>query len=127
MRTVCTYGGLNLNDGVTWFLRPGFSPGERLKTWAEYRSYTGAPRQYNVSEASLIEMRVPLRVQAASLAGLRTAVAALNTLVDGGERTLVYDGVSYSCAHSRRVELVIDDVAATCFSAAIEFTPMRYP
>lgn len=126
-RTVCTYGGLNLNDGVTWFLMPGFDPGKRIKTYTEHRSYSGAIRQYNVSEANLIHMRVPLRIEAADLAGLRAARDALNDLIDAGEQELVHDDIIYYCAHSDRVSFIYDNAATVCFAAFIDFTPVRYP
>lgn len=126
-RTVCTYGGLDLNDGVTWFLMPGFDPGERIKTYFERRAYSGAVRQYNVTEANLIHMFVPLRIEAADTAGLYAARDALNAKIDAGEQTLVHGAVSYNCAHSSRVRIIHDEVTDTCHAAFVDFTPVRYP
>lgn len=126
-RTVLTYGSLNLNDGTTWALRPGFDPGAPVKSWDERRSYVGRLAQRNVTEAQLIEMFIPLILRSSTLAGLRTEVADLNDLIDAGEQTLVFDTVVYSCAHSQRVSVLYSAPVLSTLTALIEFTPVRYP
>ncbi|MDI9600146.1 MAG: hypothetical protein QM323_11765, partial [Acidobacteriota bacterium] len=66
-RTTLTYGGMNLNDGTTWRLLPGFDPGADELSYDEHRAYKGTVAQYNVSEAHLVEMFVPLLVAGTSL------------------------------------------------------------
>jgi hypothetical protein len=131
MATTITYGTLNLNDGTTWTLMEGFDPGERQKTYDEVRTYDGEVGQLNVSEAYLIRMFVPLEVAGASIAAVRTAIAALNTLIDAGAQDLVYnDGsgaVTYSCAHSQRVWVPHDLRWLVGFRVPITFQPVRYP
>lgn len=131
MATTITYGGLNLNDGTTWTLMEGFDPGERAKTWTEVASYDGSVAQYNVSEAHLIRMQVPLEVAGVSIAAVRTAIAALNTLIDAGDQDLVYnDGsgaVTYSCVHSPRVWVPHDLRWLVGFRVPVTFTPWRTP
>jgi len=99
-----TYGGLSLNDGSDILLMEGFDPGVPVKTWSEFRSYTGAVAQFNVSEAQLIEMHVPLRIMGTSAADVQSHVAAINALIAAGDQDLVYDdgggAVTYSCVHS---------------------------
>ena len=122
---------LNLNDGATWTLREGFDPGERLKTWDERRSYSGAVAQYNVTEANLIPMYVPLEVTAASVAALRAAVDALNTIIDAGAADLVYNegpgAVTYHCVESNRVSYPRTNRSQLDFRAHIDFRPWRTP
>ena len=131
MATTITYGGLDLNDGTTWTLLEGFDPGERQKTWDEVRTYDGNVGQLNVSEAHLIQMYVPLEVAGASIAAVRTAIAALNTLIDAGAQTLAYnDGsgaVNYSCLHSPRVWVPHDLRWLVGFRVPVTFTPWRSP
>ena len=131
-RQTVTYGAKNLNDGVTWFLMPGADFGERLKTWDERRSYAGNVAQYNVTEANLIHMSLPFRIEAADVAGLHTEIDALNVLIDAGAQDLVHDDgsgeVTYSCAHSSRVPYPKRDVLTqTCHVAFVDFLPVRYP
>ena len=126
-RTVCTYGTLNLNDGVTWFLLRGFDPGVELLTYDEHSGYDQTVKQINATEAHLIPMTVPLRVEAADTAGLYAARDALNTLIDAGEQTLVHGVTSYACAHSPRIRIVHDELVDTCHAAFIDWSPLRYP
>lgn len=99
-----TYGGLDLNDGSDYLLMEGFDPGQPSVTWSEFRSYTGAVAQKNVSEAQLIEVHVPLRIMGTSVADVQANVAAINALIAAGEQDLVYDdgggAVTYSCVRS---------------------------
>jgi len=129
MSVTLTYGGLDLNDGTTYTLLEGLDPGEYVKTYSEYRSYTGAVAQYNVTEANLVEMRVPLLVRAASLAALRAAIGAINAKIDAGAQDLVFnDGsgeITYVCLQSPRVEFEETSVALTRYWTQIEMTLYR--
>lgn len=122
-----TYGTLDLNDGVTWTLLEGFFPGVRRKTFEEVRSYSGAVAQYNVTEANLIQMTVPLLVRADSLVNLDAAVAALNARIDAGPQTLTYNGVSYACVHSERVGYTHTSRELNQFWTTLVFSPWRMP
>lgn len=126
-RTVCTYGTLNLNDGVTWFLLPGFDPGVELLTYDEYNGFDRTVKQVNVTEAHLIPMKVPLRIEAADTAGLYAARDALNTLIDAGEQVLRHGAVAYNCAHCPRIHIVHDELVDVCHAAFIDWSPLRYP
>lgn len=126
-RLELTYGTLDLNDGTTWVLRPGFDPGAELLTFDEHAGYGGSVAQLNVSEAHLITMRVPLLVQGATLSALRAAVDTLNALVDAGEQELTFEGVTYSCAECPRVGLVFDQTTLATRRALIDWSPLRYP
>lgn len=126
-RLQLTYGTLDLNDGTTWVLRPGFDPGVPALDFDEHRGWDGSIRQLNVSEASLIEMTVPLLVKGTSLADLYASVDELNTLIEAGEQELTFEGVVYSCAQCPRVGIVFDDVALTTHCAFIDWSPLRYP
>lgn len=103
------YDDLDLNDGTTYLLLEGFDPGEKVKTWDEMRSYTGEVAQYNVSEAYLIEMHIPLRIMGTSPSTFRAAVDAINDKIDEGDHTLYHnDGagvLTYSCVHSPRIRV----------------------
>lgn len=133
-RTVLTYGGLDLNDGVSWFLLPGFDPGAPVLTYDELRGW-GSPTapvvQVNVSEANLIEMTVPLRVQGTSEADLAAEVAALNAKIAAGAQTLIHGPVgataAYSCVRSPRVSYARDAAAKVAYTAFLTFTPLRLP
>ena len=129
--TTVIYGGLNLNDGTTYTLLDGFDPGERVKTFAEHRGYDGTVGVYNVSEANLIEMRVPLLVKGSSNATLTAAIAALNALIDAGAQTFVYnDGggaVSYSCTYSPRISYVRDSTTQVAFRCVVDMILYRTP
>lgn len=131
MAITITYGGLNLNDGTTYKLLDGFDPGERTKTFDEYRGYGGTAAQANVSEANLIEMRVPLKVMAASLTALHTAINAINAIIDAGPATFVWnDGggsVSYSCVHSPRVHYVPAAGVASSLQTRLTLVLYRTP
>lgn len=126
-RTVCTYGYLDLNDGVSYFLMPGFNPGQRAKTYDEVLGYGGGALQLNVTEAHLITMTVPLRVQAASMAGLDALIDALNVKVDEGAQPLLHGVTTYACVLSPRVGYPHDADTLTTFSAFVTFSPIRTP
>ena len=129
--TTVTYGGLSLNDGTTYTLLDGFDPGERMKTWSEYRGYDGTAAQYNVTEAALIEMHVPLLIKSTTNAGLAAAVAAINTIIDDGAATFVWDdgsgAVSYDCVHSPRIRYVRDNAAQSKFYTVVDLVLYRTP
>lgn len=126
-RLELTYGTLDLNDGTTWRLRPGFAPGAEEKSYDEHLSYTGNVAQYNVTEAHLIEMYVPLILEGASLDALKSSVDALNALIDAGEQTLTFEGTAYSCASCPRIALEYDATLLATFCAFIDWKPLRYP
>jgi len=128
MATVtCTYGGTSINSGRYTLL--AFDPGEKIKTWDEVRSYNGTVAQTNVSEANLIEMNLRLFIQGSSNSDLRDAVADLNTLIDAGAQTLVFnDGsgnVSYSCVESPRIKYVPDPVSVNKFWTVVDMVLYR--
>ena len=107
MAVTCTYGGLNLNDGTKYIALEGFDPGEKVKTWDERRGLNGTVAQYNVTEASLIELAYPLRIKGTSLADFKTNLDAINNLIDAGAQSFVYNNgggsVTYNCVHSQRL------------------------
>lgn len=135
MAITLTLGGLSLNDGTTYTLLDGFDPGEKTKTWSEYRGYDGTAAQYNVTEAQLIEVTIPLKVASTTVSGLHTAINALNAIIDGGTSTLVYDddtgdalaATSYSIVHSPRVAFRPDTTALTKFYTLLTLTLYRTP
>lgn len=126
-----TEGGKNLNDGVSWFLLPGFDPGEKAKSFDEVRGLDGDVVQLNVSEAGLITMIVPLRVQGDSMADLASKIDVLNALIDAGAQTLVAGPpgatTAYACVHSPRVGFVRDELAQVGEAAHVTFNPLRTP
>jgi hypothetical protein len=130
-RIVCTYGSLDLNDGVTYRLLPGFDPGERELQFDELRGFAGGVAQVNASDDGLIAMKVPLLIEGGSAAGLRLAIEAINELVDEGEQVLRHDDgsglVYYECARSPRVAYPRDELVAVGAAALVTFTPWRYP
>ncbi len=130
-RSTLIYGGKDLNDGAIWCLMPGADFGERVKTYDEHLSYTGNVAQHNVTEAHLIPMSIPLRLQGSDVSEMRAEVDALNALIDAGEQDLVYDdgsgAITYSCAASPRISYPRTTVTKTCLAAFIDFEPVRYP
>ena len=126
-RTPLTYGYLNLNDGVSYFLLPGFDPGRRAKTYDEVLGYGGGALQLNVTEAHLVTMTVPLRLQAASMAGLDALIDAINAKVDEGAQPLVHGVTVYACVLSPRVGYPHEAAVLTTFSAFVTFSPIRTP
>lgn len=126
-RTVCTYGYMDLNDGVNTFLMPGFDPGKRAKTYDEVLGYGGGVLQLNVTEAHLITMTVPLRLQAASMAGLDALIDAINAKVDEGAQPLVHGVTTYACVFSSRVGYTRDATVLSTLSAFVTFSPIRTP
>jgi len=130
-RTVCTYGGLDLNDGTSYFLLPGFDPGAPVLDFDEHLGFDGSVVQVNVNEAALVEMTVPLRVQGASEADLEAKVEAINTKVAAGAQSLVHGppgaSTTYSCLRSPRVGYVRDQAAKVAHAAFVTFRPRRLP
>ncbi len=129
--TTVTYGGLDLNDGTTYTLLDGFDPGERAKSWSEYRGYDGTAAQYNVTEANLIEMRVPLLIKGTDNASLTAAITALNAIIDAGPANFVWnDGggeVTYSCVYSPRVSAPWGSLRQNKYVAPVELILYRTP
>ncbi len=125
------FGGLDLNDHVTYFLLPGFDPGERVKTWDEQRSYAGTVAQTNVREDENVQMTVPLEIRANGEEALAAAVDAINDRVEAGSQTLVYvprggDPASYTCVPGERATYPRLN-AAVDGRAEILFSPWRLP
>ena len=125
------YGGLDLDDGVTYFPLDPIDVGERTKTWSEYRGLGGTVAQYNVSEASLIEMHLPLEVRGNSAATLAAAVAAINTVIDAGPASLVFDdgsgAVTFNCVYGPRVRYLRDVRSQVGFWTTIDLVLYRTP
>lgn len=126
-RTVLTYGDLDLNDGVNYFLLPGFDPGVDVLTYDELVGSGGGVMQVNVSEAHIIEMYVPLRIQGTSFADLRSKVSALNLKIAAGQQRLVYGPpgatISWGCLRSPRVGFSYEYIDALV--AFVDFRPLR--
>ena len=125
-RKTVTYGAKDLNDGIAWFFLDA-DLGERVKTYDERRSYTGAVTQYNVTEANLIHMRLSFRLEGVSAAAIDEEIAALNTLIDAGAQTLTFGVTEYSCLHSQRVSRPQTATTESGFVAWIDFCPVRSP
>lgn len=126
-----TYGGLNLNDGTTYDLLPGVVLGEKRKTWDEVRSYAGTVTQLNVTEANLIQMSFNLMLKGTSTTTLKAAKDAINTLIDAGAQTLVYNDGSgnqtFYCVHSERIDYTREQSDQNGFWAKVTFQPWRTP
>lgn len=87
----------NINDGTTYTILEA-DMGNDVKTWDEYRSYSGSVAQYNVTDANLIPVRILLRVKGTSASDLRSKIATISGRIDGitaGTTHLVYDGTTY--------------------------------
>lgn len=123
-RRICTYGGMDLNDGTTWFLLSA-DPGERVKTYDEEPGYDGTVQQFNVSEAHLVQGDFRFKVEDVSPDAIQDEVDALNALIDAGEQDLVLGSVTYSCVHSQRVKWAPEHDDQTV--AFIDFFPVRQP
>jgi hypothetical protein len=130
-RTVCLYDDLNLNDGVSYFLLPGFDPGAPVLDFDEHLGWGGSVVQANVTEAALVAMTVPLRIEGTGLADLDDKVAALNQKIAGGAQTLTHGPTgattAYSCVRSRKVAYVRDRLAQVAGIAFVTFNPLRLP
>jgi len=134
--TTVTYGGLNLNAGpsnndIGFTLRPGFDPGSRVRTFEEYRGYTGSIAQYNVSDMQLVQMTVPLRAHGSNLTGLNNLIEQLNAVIDAGPRDFVYhDGsasVTYEVVWSTRPTIVRDNDFQSAFWTEFDLILNRLP
>ena len=73
---VCILDGLNLNDGLLYFVQLGFDPGEEELTYDEFPSYAGGLAIRNVSRAHVAQATLPVDVRAASEAAMKAGVAA---------------------------------------------------
>ena len=128
---IVTYGGLDLNDQANYWALAGFDPGNDVTTWDEHKSYSGEVAQYNVTDANLVEVRIPLRIVGGSLKDFWDAVEAINTLIAAGDQTLVFDDGgyewTYSCAQSQRLDVPREASVYTSYSATVELVLMRYP
>jgi len=125
------YGGLNINDGTTYTVLDKIDLGERIKTWSEYRGLDGTVAQYNVTEASMIEMRIPLLIKGTSLAAFNGAVAAINNIIDGGPALFAWnDGsgeTSFNIGYSPRVHYVLDVSSQNGYYAIVDLILYRTP
>ena len=132
-RTVLTYGGLNLNDGVVYSLVPGFDPGEPTFVYEEvYALGAIVPLQLRKhAEEKLVTMTVPLKIQGTSEANLKALVDAIDTRVDAGPQTLVHGPPgfthSYNCVYSQRVPFPREELVTSIFSADVTLTLLRTP
>jgi hypothetical protein len=121
---------IDINDGTTHTILDGVDMGIEQKTWDEYRSYSGSVAQYNVSEANLIDVTIPILVQRDSVANLRTTLAAINTSIAGiiaGTTHLVYAGTTYHLASSNKVGWVEDSEFLLKFRTVIVLQLKRVP
>ena len=87
----------NINDGTTYNIIEA-DMGNDVKTWDEYRSYSGSVAQYNVTDANIIDVTIILRVKGSSASDLRSKIATVSGRIDGitaGTTHLVYDSVTY--------------------------------
>ena len=130
-RVVLTLDALSLNDGTIYRLLPGANPGQRLKTWDEYRGLNGVPQQTNVTEAYVIETHWPLVVQGTSLATLDTYVQAINTKIDActpsAPKSLVFVATTYYVVASPRIAYTIDERELGTFSTLLDLVLNRLP
>jgi len=113
---------LDINDGTIYTILPGIDMGVTVTTWDEYKSYAGGVAQVNVSDANIIDVTIPLRVEKDSRANLRAAIAAINTKIASitqGVTHLVYDGTTYHLMASQRVGWVEDEAFGVAFRAFI--------
>ena len=126
-----TFDGLNLNDGSAYTVLPGVELGARQKTYDEYRSFTGAVAQVNVSEAHLIEVKLPILVQGSSVADLDAKVQTINAKIDGctaaATKALVYGGTTYQIAASPRVAYAINQNEQLAFWTKLAVVLNRLP
>jgi hypothetical protein len=116
MATVCTLDGLNLNDGLLYFLQLGFDPGEEGLSFDEFPSYTGTMAVRNESRAKVIVATLPVDIRAANEAALKNAAAAINTKIGGCSyatpKVLNVAGDTFQIVASPRIRLVRDDLYA---------------
>lgn len=114
---------LNINDGSTYTIVGEVDLGPlAVKTWEDYRSYSGSVASYNVSTANPIDITIPILVASNSVANLRTALAAINTKVDSiaaGVTHLVYDSITYHLLTSPNIEWVEDGMFRLAFKAYV--------
>jgi hypothetical protein len=120
---------LNLNDGTTYTIVGDVVLGPKaIKTWDEYRSYSGSVAQYNVSTANIIDMSMDILVASDSVANLRTALAAINTKIDdiaAGTTHFVYDGITYHLMSSPNIEWVEDGMFRLKFKTVVTLNLKR--
>jgi len=130
-RTVCTLDTLDLNDGTSYYLLPGFDPGAPVLDFDQHLGFDGSVVQVNVNEAALVSMTVPLRIEGASLADLDSKVAALNTKIAACPLTLTHGPAgattAYSVVRSPRVSYARDRATLATLAAFVTFRPWRLP
>jgi hypothetical protein len=110
--TTVTLDGLDMNDHVTYWLMPGFNPGEDVYTYDEQRSYAGTVTVTNVTNAHVVELMVPIDVRCTTVALLETAIAAINTKIAGCHigalKNFVFGGTTYQILDSNQLRPVRD-------------------
>lgn len=126
-----TFDGLNINDGTTYTIYGDVFLGEPVKTFSEYRSYSGTVKQYDVSTANLIQMSIPLRVVGSSVSDLKTNIAALNTKIAGCSsatpKTLAFDSVNYSVVSSPEVAPTLSQLYQNRYICFVDLVLYRTP
>jgi hypothetical protein len=112
--TVCTLDGLNLNDRVTYWLMPGFDPGDAPLTFDAFVSYNGTAVQRNVVRAGIVEMTLPIDVRSATETGLLAAIEAINAKIRDATndlpKILVVGARTYSVVSSPEISPQADDL-----------------
>jgi len=109
MAGIVSLDGLNLNDGVNYFVMAnGINLGERQTTWEEVPSYAGVSSvQVNVQRGALIPVTLPMMVKGSSLNDLKVKLDELWAKVESTTSvTLVVDSESFTIVHSTRPDTV---------------------
>jgi len=129
--TTVTLNGVNINNGTTYTVLEGVDLGERTKTWSEFQGLNGDVMQYNVTEANLVEMHIPLLVKGTSLSTFNNAINALNVILARSTNTFVFnDGaetLTFTCVHSPRVKYVRDQNSQNGYWAKVDLVLYRNP
>ena len=120
-RTTLTYGGMNLNDGTTWRLLPGFDPGADELSYDEHRAYKGTVAQYNVSRRICRDVRAVLSWARASWTSTRPS-ETLNAEIAAARRR--WSVARRSCVSQPRASLPSIELALTAFCSFVDFRPV---
>lgn len=130
-RTQLTLDGLDINDGVNYFLLPGINVGAAPLSYDEYIGYDGNVAIANVSATGIVGATIPLDVRATSLATMKTKFAAINTKIAtctwAAPKNLVYDGTTYYIVNSQQVIRPEDELARVSFVARFVIALNRKP
>lgn len=123
------YDTLNINDGSTYNLMPGANIGAKKRTWDEYRGLGGSVGIANDSNAYLMEMTFPLRIQGTSLADLVTKIAAVSAKAAASTlaapKTLTFNGTAYSIVAGREIEWSVGQREANAFYTVADLKVWR--